>query len=161
LDLDDKEVVSLPGQTLSEEPSSPLSAHSSVLSEPSFTTTYPSPSIISNVSKISSSLEVALSTRVSMWLSANNSRIPTKATMEGMVRYLLLNPVGEFCSSHPRRCELTHWLMQIVTDAEQHDAIFIGHIAYISSHSLLGILIRQFNEASMFADTKRDIIRIK
>jgi hypothetical protein len=81
--------------------------------------------------------------------------------MEGMVRYFLLNPVGEFYSSHPRRCEITHQLMLIVTDAEKHNTFFIGHIAYISSHSLLGILIRQFNEASTFADIKRDNIRIK
>lgn len=38
----------------------------------------------------------------------------------------------------------------------------MGHIAYISSHSLLGILVRQFNEASMLSDIgKRDNIRIK
>ena len=118
LNLDDKEAVSFPGQTLSEEPSSPLSAHSSVLSEPSFTTSHRPPSIISNVSRISSSLEVALSTRVSTWLSTDNFRIPTKATMEGMVRYFLLHPVGKFCSSHPHCCKLKHRLMLIVRRRE-------------------------------------------
>jgi hypothetical protein len=118
LNLDDKEAVFLPGQTLSVEPPSPLSSHSSVLSEPSFTTSCRPPSIISNVSRVSSSLEVALSTRVSTWLLTDNFRIPTKATMEGMIRYFLLHPVGKLCSSNPHYCKLKQWLMLIVRRRE-------------------------------------------
>ena len=141
LDLNDKEAVPLPGQTLFKEPSSPLSVHYSVLLEPPFTTSCPFPSIISNVSRISSLLEVTLSTRASMWLSTDNSHVPTKATMEGMVQYLLSNPVGELCSSHPHPCELIYQLMLIITDAEQYNTFFMGHIAYFQNMISVGMTV--------------------
>ena len=100
----EEEVTYFRSHTFSFEPSFSPSARSSVLSEPSptilrhTTTTTLShdgaaPRPIQH--QTSSPLAIALSTPESMWLSSGNPRVIKKATMQGLVQYLLLNPAGE------------------------------------------------------------------
>jgi len=55
--------------------------------------------------------------------------------MEGLIQYLLLNPA----------------------DTGHYETFFIGHQAVISQQDVLGILIRQFDEALTYADSGRDV----
>jgi hypothetical protein len=45
----------------------------------------------------------------------------------------------------------------ILADIEHGETFFIGHPVLISPQNVLGILIRQFDEASMYADDMRDV----
>lgn len=149
LDFGDEVIEYFPRHPFPVEPSSPSSTRSSGRSAPSLapsehssSSTGPrhgthtrTASLNSTTSRTLSPLEVALSTRTSMLLSRGNPRVIKKATMEGLVQYLLQNP----------------------DDTEQHDTFFIGHTAFIPSQDVLKILIRQFHEATMYTDDMRDI----
>ena len=78
--------------------------------------------------------------------------------MEGLIRYLLLNPGGEPYNTYQSARELMYWCIVAGADADQHNTFFMGHIAFISSQDVLKILIRQSDEASVYADDMRDIL---
>ncbi|KIM87283.1 hypothetical protein PILCRDRAFT_270358 [Piloderma croceum F 1598] len=82
-------------------------------------------SSLSGVSRTSSPLDASLNICNSIRLWSDDHRFIRKATMQGLIQYLLLNP----------------------TDTWQHDTFFIGHLALISSQDVLKVIIREFREA--------------
>jgi len=73
--------------------------------------------------------------------------------MEGLIRYLLLNPAGEEITAY--QSAMNSFIDCV--DKEHHETFFIGHPVLISSQNLLRILIRQFNESLMYAGDTRDV----
>jgi hypothetical protein len=103
-----------------------------------------------NTSGPLSPLQIALTTRASVWKIGGQPRVITKATMEGLIHYMLLNPASERFT----RLQLifTYKLIFAEADMEQHDIFFIGHLAFISPLNVLGMLFRRFDDALMCPD---------
>lgn len=123
LNFEDETTVYFRSHTLTVEPSVPPSPRSSVFSGHNSTWSYNGAFLghtpltsqtftasISDASGTLSPLEVALHTRESMWLSGGNPRVIRKATMEGLVQYLLLNPAGE-SSDSSEHCDIIYELI--------------------------------------------------
>jgi hypothetical protein len=113
LDFDDEIIEYLPSHPLFPEPTCASSSSSSVFSGKSsmrsrhrnvLTRSRDSvhtigPSISTGTATLTP-LEIALSTRTSMLCSRGSPRVIIKGTMEGLVRYLLLNPAGKQPTSY-------------------------------------------------------------
>jgi len=98
---------------------------------------------------VPSSLLRALATRVNVlvWKPKKQPRIIEKATMEGLVLHLLKS-AGE---SSALACSIVA-LILIEKCTDQCDTFFIAHPAFIAPLHVLGMFIRQFDEAMMCPD---------
>ena len=175
LDLGEEDTIWHPGQFIAVEPSSPVSEESERASTTSQTSYFSYSSERSFASRrlqrrptdlssilISpdpigplSPLKVALTTRANVWKTTGQPRVITKATMEGLIHYLLLKSAGERSTSPHHISSLDYLLIFAEEDQEQHDTFFIAHPAFIAPLNVLGFFIRRFDEAFMYPDEVR------